>query len=144
MRKLLLFALLLLGASTHAENYPYRADCLWMTVPDHADWLYKTGEKAKVEVGLYRYGIPQDVEVTYEIGPDMMPATSTGKVTLKGGRAVIDMGIDRVDSVLADSCTHMGCHVAAAVVGRHVDSFRVTILQVGVKAAAVGVLGVGI
>ena len=92
MRKLLLFALLLLGASTHAENYPYRADCLWMTVPDHADWLYKTGEKAKVEVGLYRYGIPQDVEVTYEIGPDMMPATSTGKVTLKGGRAVIDMG----------------------------------------------------
>ena len=92
MRKLLSFALLLLGASTHAENYPYRADCLWMTVPDHADWLYKTGEKAKVEVGLYRYGIPQDVEVTYEIGPDMMPATSTGKVTLKGGRAVIDMG----------------------------------------------------
>ena len=92
MRKLLLFVLLLLGISTQAENYPYRADCLWMTVPDHADWLYKTGEKAKVEISLYRYGIPQDVEVNYEIGPDMMPATSTGKVTLKGGRAVITMG----------------------------------------------------
>ncbi len=83
---------MLLGISTQAENYPYRADCLWMTVPDHADWLYKTGEKAKVEISLYRYGIPQDVEVNYEIGPDMMPATSTGKVTLKGGRAVITMG----------------------------------------------------
>ena len=89
---LLLFALLLLGTGSRAENYPYRADCLWLTVPDHADWLYKTGEKAKVEVSLYRYGIPQDVEVTYEIGPDMMPATSSGKVMLKKGRATIDMG----------------------------------------------------
>ena len=92
MRQLLLAVLLLLGISTQAENYPYRADYLWQTVPDHADWLYKTGEKAKVEVGFYRYGMPQDVEVNYEIGPDMMPATSTGKVTLKNGRAVINMG----------------------------------------------------
>ena len=82
----------MLDISTHAENYPYRADCLWLTVPNHADWLYKTGEKAKVEVSLYRYGIPQDVEVAYEIGPDMMPATASGKVMLKGGRATIDMG----------------------------------------------------
>lgn len=92
MKKILLFVLLMLGISTQAENYPYRADCLWLTVPDHADWLYKTGEKAKVEVSLYRYGIPQDVEVNYEIGPDMMPATASGKVMLKGGRATIDMG----------------------------------------------------
>ena len=82
----------MLSICTHAENYPYRADCLWLTVPNHADWLYKTGEKAKVEVSLYRYGIPQDVEVAYEIGPDMMPATASGKVMLKGGRATIDMG----------------------------------------------------
>lgn len=92
MKKILLFVLLMLGISTQAENYPYRADCLWLTVPDHADWLYKTGEKAKVEVSLYRYGIPQDVDVNYEIGPDMMPATASGKVRLKGGRATIDMG----------------------------------------------------
>ena len=59
MKKILLFVLLMLSICTHAENYPYRADCLWLTVPDHADWLYKTGEKAKVEVSLYRYGIPQ-------------------------------------------------------------------------------------
>lgn len=83
---------LYLGTTLMAENYPYRSDYLWLTVPDHADWLYKTGEKAKVEVGLYLYGIPQDVEVSYEIGPDMMPATSSGKVTLKNGRAIIDMG----------------------------------------------------
>ena len=36
--------------------------------------------------------MPQNVEVSYEIGPDMMPATSNGKVMLKNGRATIDMG----------------------------------------------------
>ena len=60
------------------ENYPYRSDYLWLTVPDHADWLYKVGEKAKVEVTFCKYGMPQDVEVSYEIGPDEMPATSNG------------------------------------------------------------------
>ena len=78
--------------SSLSENYPYRSDYLWLTVPDHADWLYKPGEKAKVEVTFCKYGIPQDVEVSYEIGPDMLPATSSGKVMLKNGRAVIDMG----------------------------------------------------
>ena len=78
--------------ASFAENYPYRSDYLWLTVPDHADWLYKTGEKAKVEVTLCKYGIPQNAEVTYEIGQDMQPATTQGKVTLKNGRAVIDIG----------------------------------------------------
>jgi len=87
-------ALLLLAftAGLTAENYPYRSDYLWTTVPNHADWLYKTGEKARVEVGFCLYGMPQDAEVSYEIGPDMMPATSAGKVKLKNGKATIDMG----------------------------------------------------
>jgi cephalosporin-C deacetylase-like acetyl esterase len=84
--------LLMVGVTAHAENYPYRSDYLWLTVPDHADWLYKVGEKAKVEVCFTLYGMPQDVEVSYEIGPDMMPSTSSGKVKLKNGRASIDMG----------------------------------------------------
>lgn len=74
------------------ENYPYRSDYLWLTIPNHADWLYKVGEKAKVEVTFCKYGIPQDAEVVYEIGPDEMPATAKGSVKLKNGRAVIDMG----------------------------------------------------
>ncbi len=53
----------------------------------------ETGEKAEVEVQFYKYGIPQDkVEVTYEIGGDMMPADKSGTVTLKNGRAVISLG----------------------------------------------------
>ena len=30
------------GVNVMAENYPYRSDYLWLTVPDHADWLYRT------------------------------------------------------------------------------------------------------
>ena len=71
-----LFALHFSLFTFSAENYPYRSDYLWLTVPDHADWLYKVGEKAKVEVTFCKYGIPQNVEVSYEIGPDEMPATS--------------------------------------------------------------------
>ena len=88
----IVFALSFISNKANAENYPYRSDYLWLTVPDHADWLYKTGEKAKIDVGFYLYGIPQDIEVNYEIGPDMMPSTQKGKVSLKNGRAIIDMG----------------------------------------------------
>ena len=30
--------LLLLTVAAAAENYPYRSDVLWVTVPNHADW----------------------------------------------------------------------------------------------------------
>lgn len=75
-----------------AENYPYRSDYLWVTVPDHDDWLYRAGEKARVEVQLYKYGIPQDATVNYEIADDMLAADRKGEVIMKHGRAVIDMG----------------------------------------------------
>lgn len=88
----LLLCLLCSTLMTRAENYPYHNDYLWLTVPDHADWIYKTGEKAKVEVTLCKYGIPQNTEISYEIGLDEMPATSRGKAQLKNGRVVIDMG----------------------------------------------------
>ena len=93
MRKLfLMMAVVCCAVASAVENYPYRSDYLWQTVPNHADWLYKTGERAKVEVSLYLYGIPQQTQVSYEIGPDMMPATSHGTVMLTNGRATIDMG----------------------------------------------------
>jgi cephalosporin-C deacetylase-like acetyl esterase len=89
----LLIALLLSMWCAYAENYPYRSDVLWVTVPNHADWIYKTGEKATVEVQFYKYGIPQDgVIISYEIGGDMMPADTSGSVTLKQGKAVISIG----------------------------------------------------
>lgn len=94
MKKLLIALLMAvaMGADIRAENYPYRSDYLWVTVPDHADWLYRAGEKARVEVQLYKYGIPQDATVNYEIADDMLAADRKGEVIMKHGRAVIDMG----------------------------------------------------
>ena len=85
--------LMLISPCISAENYPYRSDALWVTVPDHSDWLYKTGENPEVEIQLYKYGVPVDgAVVSYEIGGDMMPADSSGKVTLRNGRASIKTG----------------------------------------------------
>lgn len=75
-----------------AENYPYKSDYLWLTVPDHADWLYQTGENAKVEVSFCKYGIPRNGELKYSIGNDMLQPDKHGSVKLKNGRAVINMG----------------------------------------------------
>lgn len=88
----MLLMVLAVGAKAVAENYPYRSDYLWVTVPDHADWLYKKGEKARVEVQLYKYGVPVDAVVKYEIADDMLPADRKGEARLKGGRALIDIG----------------------------------------------------
>lgn len=88
----MLLAVLAVCANAGAENYPYRSDYLWVTVPDHADWLYRKGEKARIEVQLYKYGVPVDAEVKYEIADDMLPPDRKGEAKLKGGRALIDIG----------------------------------------------------
>lgn len=93
LKGLFVCCLAMIASFVFAENYPYRSDVLWVTVPDHADWLYETGEKAKIEVQFYKYGIPLNgVEVKYELGGDMMPADASGSVTLKDGRAIIQAG----------------------------------------------------
>lgn len=78
-----------------AENYPYRSDYLWVTVPDHADWLYKKGEKATVEIQFYKYGIPRDGIVEYEIGNDLMEADTRGTLKLTAGRGTLNVGTMR-------------------------------------------------
>lgn len=84
---------LFIALGLQAENYPYRSDVLWVTVPDHADWLYHTGENPEIEIQFYKYGIPRDgVTVDYEIGADMMAAEKTGSLTLKDGRAKLKLG----------------------------------------------------
>lgn len=89
LRMSILTLMLLCCNMLYAENYPYRSDYLWVTVPDHADWLYKVGEDAKVEVQLYKYGMPQNCTVSYTIGNDMLADDTKGTVELKNGRATI-------------------------------------------------------
>ena len=76
-----------------AENYPYRSDLLWVTEPDHPDWIYRTGEKAKIKISLFKYGIPQDgITVKYETGSELMSSDKTGSIVLKNGKAEINIG----------------------------------------------------
>lgn len=76
-----------------AQNDQYRNDVTWITVPNNANWLYKTGEKASLEVQLFKYGIVQDeITIEYEIGGDMMPTDTKGSVVIKNGKAKIPLG----------------------------------------------------
>jgi len=96
MKHFAIFILLLsfLMPAWGVENYPYRNDYLWVTVPDHADWLYETGENATVDIQLLHYGTPAaGAVVTYTLGDDMLPDDRKEIVTLdKDGRATINMG----------------------------------------------------
>lgn len=85
--------LLLLASPVIAENYPYQSNVLWVTTPDHPDWIYKTGEKAIVTVAVYEYGILLDDKViSYEIGQDCLDPDAKGSIKLKGGKAEIEIG----------------------------------------------------
>lgn len=83
----------LFSLSVIAQNYPHQSNLLWVTTPDHANWLYKTGEKPVITVAIYEYGILQDnLEIRYEIGQDCLDPDSKGSVKLKGGKANIPLG----------------------------------------------------
>ncbi len=98
MKKVFLCMLVAMLAllTVSAENYPYRSDYLWVTVPNHADWLYHTGEQAEVEVQFYKYGIPRDGVVEYAIGTDLLDADTKGTLQLRNGRGVIKAGTMKV------------------------------------------------
>ena len=93
LKSLSLISCLFVAGVAFAENYPYRDDMLWVTVPDHSDWLYETGENAVIDIQLYHYGVPVDsLSVDYAIGEDEMPADTTGTIMINGGKARIDIG----------------------------------------------------
>lgn len=92
-RILLTITVCIMTILSMAENYPYRSDLLWVTEPDHPDWIYRTGEKAKIKISLFKYGIPQDgITVNYETGSELMPSDKKGSITLKNGKAEINIG----------------------------------------------------
>lgn len=55
-------------------------------IPDHADWNYKTGEKARFEVAVRKSGtLLPNVTVDYEAGPVMYPDVKKRGIVLKDG-----------------------------------------------------------
>lgn len=77
-----------------AQNTVPQTDVVFYAQPDHADWLYKTGEQACVDVQILAYGMPASgVELDYELAPDELDADAEGRVlTNAEGRARIVVG----------------------------------------------------
>ncbi len=60
------------------------------TGPDRADWTYEKGQKVSFQISVLKNSVMLDgLEVSYRIGPEMMPPWDEGKVTLKNGVATV-------------------------------------------------------
>lgn len=61
--------------------------------PDHADWVYKPGEKAIFNILVMKYNEPvQDIMARFEYGPEQMVPARRDSARLKEGRLRIDAG----------------------------------------------------
>jgi cephalosporin-C deacetylase len=64
-----------------------------IVAPDHADWVYHTGEKVKFTITVLQNGnAVKNSAVKYEIGPEKMDATKTDSLVVTNGTLVIDGG----------------------------------------------------
>ncbi|MDR1673189.1 MAG: acetylxylan esterase [Bacteroidales bacterium] len=83
--------------------------------PDRGDWVYQPGEKVTFEVSVTKNdALLQNVEISYEVGADMMPPAKREKLTLKNGTAVIDGGTMKEAGFLR-------CRVSAKYLDRNYD-----------------------
>ncbi len=62
-------------------------------IPNHEDWTYRNGEEASFEIRVVRNNIPlKNVELSYEVGPEKMTPTLTGKSMLEKGVVKVKAG----------------------------------------------------
>ena len=56
--------------------------------PNHADWIYKTGEEAEFKIYVVKNKVPLDeIEVNYEYGPEFQPVVKKSVLSVKNGFA---------------------------------------------------------
>ncbi len=61
--------------------------------PDHADWIYKTGDPVRFTISVLKHGNPvSGASVNYKIGPEMMPATQNETVSVANGSVSVAGG----------------------------------------------------
>ena len=54
--------------------------------PDHANWIYRPGEKVKFSGTVLQYGHPlKNVKIVYEVGPEKMDPIKEDSNTLAHG-----------------------------------------------------------
>ena len=96
MNKTLIFSVLLslfLMKAMYAFPQPPEKLIKITVSPNHADWLYKTGENAAVSICVWKDQVPmKDVPIYYEISEDLMKPHKTGNIVLKDGTLKLPLG----------------------------------------------------
>ncbi len=83
--------------------------------PQHGDWVYKPGETVKFDVSVTKNDVLlTNVEIRYELGPEMMPPTKRDQMKLKDGTTTIDAGTMKTAGFLR-------CRVYAKYDGKEYD-----------------------
>ncbi len=87
MRKTIALLCLLMGIGMTVAEAQIRGNNITVTVtPDHKDWNYRVGEKARFTVNVLRSGtLVDNAEVDFEAGPEMYADTKKTGVVLKDG-----------------------------------------------------------
>ncbi|MGF7078623.1 acetylxylan esterase [Mucilaginibacter sp. UYCu711] len=75
-------------------------------VPDHADWLYKIGEKVKFNVTISQYNVTlSNIKADYQVGAERMPPAAKGSFVSADKSYTIDGGTLKEPGFLRCSVT---------------------------------------
>ena len=94
MKLMLLLSVMLCGTLvTNAGSRQTEKDTSVAVTLDHADWVYKTGEKAVFTISVIVNGkVLEKPTLHYEIGPEKMEPEKSATVTPASGRLEVDGG----------------------------------------------------
>lgn len=92
-----------------------------IVAPDHANWIYSTGDKVYFNVTVLRGGNPlKNVQIRYQVGPEKMEPTITDSAVAEKGILKVDAGNMRmpgflrcVATVTIDNKTYRGIGTSA-------------------------------
>ncbi|WP_069660464.1 hypothetical protein [Arcticibacter eurypsychrophilus] len=96
-RCLLLLPFVTFFASTSAQNSPSPIKLIeFVLTPDAKDWNYTINENASVTISVLKFGVPMNnVSISYETGPEMLPADKKNSITLKKGQGKLEVGTSK-------------------------------------------------
>lgn len=92
MNKILSIVIVFVCSSLLAVAQPVEQFVKVVVAPDHADWIYKTGEPVKFSITVLKDGNQlQNAVVKYEVGPERMDAIKKDSLQLKDGKLTVEV-----------------------------------------------------